>query len=105
MKKRLLASLFLTACQPTHTQEVMERTTPLSANPQVVIIYVDATRDRQPLLKALKQKNAEVLYQLQYISAVVAKLPESASLESDIKQLSDVEGVLSVQPDQVMQLH
>lgn len=102
MKTVILAlSLFLVAC--SQAVSFSEK----SENSHTLIIYYDKVVGDKPLLVALEKQQAEIVYRLNNVAAVVAKLPEESDfgVAQTIEQLSKIEGVLSVQRDSIMQLH
>ena len=97
---RKLITIFLlsllTACSTVTV------TTPLYH--KTYIIWYDAEIGKEPLLKAIEEKNGTVLYDYNNFSAVAANFPIYKPTNDIPSFFQNVSGVLSVQEDQQMQL-
>ncbi|STZ76481.1 protease inhibitor I9 family protein [Bergeriella denitrificans] len=58
-----------------------------------------------PLLAALEGCGAELLYEYRNLNGIAARLPSPRSFVEAAACLEQADGVLSVMPDQIMQLH
>ena len=74
-------------------------------SPNVLIIFYDSTIGKEPLLKAIEEYHATVIYDLKIIKYISIKIPENTKIEDAIEYFQKVEGVLQVNRDQVYQLH
>ena len=70
----------------------------------VLIIFYDAGIGKEPLLKAIEDYHAEVLYDLKIMKSISIKIPENTKIEDAIEYFQKVEGVLGVNRDAVNQL-
>ena len=68
------------------------------------IIWYDAEIGKEPLLKAIEEKQGTILYDYQNFSAVAANFPIYKQPTDIPSYFQNVSGVLSVQEDQQMQL-
>ena len=106
----LLACLaMLTACtapQPAATAAPSA----LSAQPEqqaanrVLIVLYDPAVGAEPLLQAVREMQAELVYRYTNINGIAARIPPQQDMAQAIRRLERVPGVLQVQRDQVMQL-
>ena len=58
----------------------------------------------EPLLAAASDYRAEILYRYTIINAVAVKPPADTDPQQAVRHFKKVRGVLSVEPDRVMQL-
>ena len=105
----LLACLaMLTACtapQPAATAAPSA----LSAQPEqaanrVLIVLYDPAVGSEPLLQAMREMQAELVYRYTNINGIAARIPPPQDMAQAIRRLERVPGVLQVQRDQIMQL-
>lgn len=98
---RKLIAIFLlsllAACSTVAT------TTPLYH--KTYIIWYDAQIGKEPLLKAVEEKQGTILYDYQNFNAIAANFPIYKQANDIPSYFQNVSGVLSVQEDQQMQLH
>ena len=73
----------------------------MSVSPNTLIIYYDDAVGKQPLMAAIIEYNATVLYMYRMISGIAIKIPEGADIEEAIDYFSAVEGVLQVCRDHI----
>jgi hypothetical protein len=69
------------------------------------IIWYDAQIGKEPLLKAIEEKQGTILYDYRNFNAVAANMPIYKHPNDIPNFLQNVPGVLSLQEDQKMQLH
>lgn len=69
------------------------------------IIWYDSEIGKNPLLQALEEKNGKILYIYNNFNSVAASIPIYKSQDDVKAYFLGVPGVLSVQEDQVYQLH
>ena len=69
-----------------------------------LIISYDATIGIEPLLAAIEQYNATILYKYKIINAVAIRIPEGTEIEDAIEFFNTIEGVLMVNRDQIIQI-
>ncbi len=74
-------------------------------SPSVLIIFYDAEIGKEPLLKAIEDYHATVIYDLKIMKSITVKIPDGTNLEDAIQYFNKVEGVLQVNKDSKMQLH
>ena len=73
-------------------------------SPNVLIIFYDVTIGKEPLLKAIEEYHATVLYDLKIMKSISIKIPENTNIEDAIAFFQKVEGVLMVNKDSICQL-
>ena len=102
--------MLLTSC---HTQKQLEppTTTPehkpisgMDYSPTNLIIMYDAEIGKEPLLKAIQEIQAEVIYDYSIITGMAIRKPETMSLEATKDYFEKVNGVLSVNYDHIYHL-
>ena len=104
----LVCLAMLTACtapQPAATAAPSA----LSAQPEqaanrVLIVLYDPAVGAEPLLQAVREMQAELVYRYTNINGIAARIPPQQEMEQTIRRLERVPGVLQVQRDQIMQL-
>ena len=94
----LLPAAALAACQ-SPAPVTGERPSETTGN---LIIGYDPAVGIEPLLAAYR---AEILYRYTIINAVAVKPPANTDPQQAVRHFKTVRGVLSVEPDHVMQLH
>ncbi|WP_455022421.1 hypothetical protein [Neisseria elongata] len=70
-----------------------------------LIIGYDPAVGIEPLLAAASDYRAEILYRYTIINAVAVKPPANIDPQQAVRHFKTVRGVLSVEPDRIMQLH
>ena len=105
----LLACLaMLTACaapQPATTVvPSMSGAQPEQAANRVLIVLYDPAVGAEPLLQAVREMQAELVYRYTNINGIAARIPPPQDMAQAIRSLERVPGVLQVQRDQIMQL-
>ena len=70
-----------------------------------LIIGYDPAVGIEPLLAAASDYRAEILHRYTIINAVAVKPPANTDPQQAVRHFKTVRGVLSVEPDRVMQLH
>ena len=76
----------------------------MEATPDTLIISYDVAIGKEPLLAAIEQYNATILYEYNIINAVAIRIPEGTDIEDAIEFFSAVEGVIMVNRDQIYQI-
>ena len=74
-------------------------------SPSTLIIFYDVTVGKEPLLKAIEEYHAEIIYDLKIMKSITIKIPEGGKIEEAIEYFKKVNGVLQVNRDSMMQLH
>ena len=72
--------------------------------PDRLIIMYDEIIGKEPLLKALKDYNAEIIYDYDIIPGMAIKIPEGSDIKEAIKFFKSVKGVVSVERDRIIRL-
>ena len=104
----LVCLAMLTACtapQPAATTAPSA----LSAQPEqaanrVLIVLYDPAVGAEPLLQAVREMQAELVYRYTNINGIAARIPPQQDMAQAIRRLERVPGVLQMQRDQIMQL-
>ena len=71
-------------------------------SPTNLIISVDKNIGKEPLKKAIKEYNAEILYDYNIISSMAIKIPQGKNIEEAIEFFKKVEGVIGIERDGIM---
>lgn len=66
-----------------------------------LIIFFDSEVGDKPLLSAVKEKNAEILYRYSMMNGLAIKLAKGDNLEQCLIDFSKVKGVVSVEKDYI----
>ena len=74
-------------------------------SPSTLIIFYDSEIGKEPLLKAIEEYHAEIIYDLKIMKSITIKIPEGGKIEEAIEYFKKVNGVLQVNRDSMMQLH
>lgn len=73
----------------------------MDVSPNTLIISYDETIGKQPLLDAIEEYNAIILYDYSIINAVAIKIPDGTEIENAIDFFKGIEGVLFVNRDHI----
>ena len=102
-----VALLLLTACGTKQTvtqiEPISERPEP-EHSPNVFLVMYDAEIGKEPILKAIKDYKAEIIYDYNMINSMALKKPDDKSLEETMAFFRKVKGVVSVEYDHVYHL-
>lgn len=71
----------------------------------VLIIYYQDSAARKRLRKALKKLHCETLYTYHNFDALAVSIPHGANGLDIARQLRKIRGVISVEPDRILQLN
>ena len=74
----------------------------MSVSPNTLIIHYDDEVGKQPLLAAIIEYKATIIYMYRNINGIAIRIPEGADIEEAIDYFSDVEGVLQVNRDHII---
>ena len=102
-----IALLFFTSCK---TKQNIETVLPIQHeytpehSPSVLIVMYDQETGKEPLLKAVKEYKAEIIYDYSIIPGMAIKKPDDKSLEETMQYFKKVKGVVSVEYDHVYHL-
>ena len=64
-----------------------------------LIITVDSKIGKEPLKKAIKEYNAEILYDYNIICSMTIKIPPGKNIDEAIEYFKKVEGVTDIEKD------
>lgn len=76
-----------------------------SISRSVLIIYYQDSAARKRLRKALKKLHCETLYTYHNFDALAVSIPHCANGLDIARQLRKIRGVISVEPDRILQLN
>ena len=76
----------------------------MDVSPDTLIISYDESIGKQPLLDAIEEYNATIIYDYNIIKAVAIKIPDNTEIEMAIEFFKDVEGVLFVERDHIIHI-
>ena len=74
-------------------------------SPSTLIIFYDSSIGKEPLLKAIEEYHASIIYDLKIMKSISIKIPEGSKIEDAIEYFNKIEGVLQINRDSIMQLH
>lgn len=106
----LIAVLSLTSCK---TRQVVEQSMPNpfierkyvpEHSPNVFLVMYDAEVGREPLMKAIKEYNCEIVYDYRSFNGMALKKSEEKTLEETMQYFRRVKGVLTVEYDHIIRL-
>lgn len=72
--------------------------------PDRLIIMYSEDVGKEPLLRAIKDYNAEIIYDYDIIPGLAIKIPEGGDIKEAIKYFKAVKGVVSVERDRIIRL-
>ncbi len=109
----LACALLLASCRSgstaTTAQQPQQRGTVATAQGEVsastLIIFFDPQAGDKPLLKAVADYGATVIYRYNTMSGMAIALPQGAPLDKAKAHFEQVQGVLGVSYDHKVQLH
>ena len=70
-----------------------------------LIIFYDGEVGKLPLLKAVEDYNATIIYEYNTMNGIAIHLPEGTDVHEAKAHFEKVKGVLQVNLDRIMQLH
>lgn len=102
----VFSSLVAVSCRTHPSSEAVSTpsTSLQTEQNRTLIIMYDAAVGKKPLMKAVKQYNARLLYDYRNFNGIAISLPDSVHIEKAIARFKKVKGVLSVQRDRKLQL-
>lgn len=100
-----IALLILTSCGTKQkVLEFQQHEYAPEHSPSVLIVMYDQETGKEPLLKAVKDYKAEIIYDYSFIPGMAIKKPDNKSLEETMQYFKKVKGVVSVEYDHVYHL-
>ena len=72
--------------------------------PDRLIIMYEEGIGKEPLVKAIEEFKAEIIYDYSLIPGMAIKLPEGSDFDAAIKYFKQVKGVVSVEKDRIYRL-
>ena len=97
-----LALLMLSSCTAQKTVElpdIIQRSPIQEYSPTNFLVMYDTIVGKEPLLKAIKTYQAEIIYDYNIIPGMALKKPEDKTLEETIQFFRKVKGVVTVEYD------
>ena len=76
----------------------------MEASQNTLIISYDVTVGKEPLLAAIEQYNATILYEYNMVNAISIRIPDGADIEDAVQFFESVDGVLIVNRDYIYQI-
>ena len=73
-------------------------------SPNVFLVMYDKDVGKEPLLKAIKEYGAEIVYDYNIINGMALKKPENKTLEETMQHFKMVKGVTNVEYDHIIRL-
>ena len=104
----LFSILSVLSCGSSKKAVLVEHSS-IEDNPEFVsmtnlIISYDTEIGKEPLLAAIKEYKAEILYDYSIITAIAIKIPEGADIHDAIDYFKKVKGVTAVERDHIYHL-
>jgi hypothetical protein len=111
----LLSFLVLTGCskksapvvsveKPAVSQESGRSTNNGEFSPSTLIIFYDSVIGKTPLMKAVSDYHATLIYDYRMMSGIAIKIPAGKDINDAIKYFEKVKGVLQVNRDRICHL-
>jgi hypothetical protein len=109
MKFIVLGMAFFVAVLTTGCRLFKPKEVPVTnstSQPEIrnLIIFYDAKVGKEILLEAVNQYGAKLLYDYTNLNGIAVAVPENKSMNDAIKYFKKVNGVLSVEKDQVQSI-
>lgn len=113
MKNILFCIGLLALVTSCHAQKQLDPPTPLPEHqpisgidysPTNLIIMYDAEIGKEPLLEAIREIQAEIIYDYSIITGMAIRKPETMSLDATKAYFEKVKGVVSVAYDHIYRL-
>ena len=76
----------------------------MEASQNTLIISYDVTVGKEPLLAAIEQYNATILYEYNMVNAISIRIPDGEDIEDAVQFFESVDGVLIVNRDYIYQI-
>ena len=70
--------------------------------PNTLIIYYDDTIGKEPLLAAIEEYHAHIIYEYKIFNGVAIRIPDDKDIGDALTFFGSVEGVLQVMRDQII---
>lgn len=104
----LLICIAAISCGPGKKAALLDPV-PIEDNPEFVsmtnlIIMYDEEVGKEPLLAAIKDYKAEIIYDYNIIPGIAIKIPQGADIHAAIKYFKKVKGVTAVERDHIYHL-
>ena len=104
----LIGILTVLSCGSSKKAVLVEHSS-IEDNPEFVsmtnlIISYDTEIGKEPLLAAIKEYKAEILYDYSIITAIAIKIPEGTDIHDAIDYFRKVKGVTAVERDHIYHL-
>ena len=104
----VIGILSILSCGSSKKAVLVEHSS-IEDNPEFVsmtnlIISYDTEIGKEPLLAAIKEYKAEILYDYSIITAIAIKIPEGADIHDAINYFKKVKGVTAVERDHIYHL-
>ncbi len=107
----IFALLSLVSCgtgrkvaQPLETQIITSEDRGEDYAPDRLIIMYSEDVGKEPLMKAVKEYNAEIIYDYSIIPGMAIKIPDGSDIKEAISYFRAVKGVVSVERDRIIRL-
>ena len=83
---------------------VRPQQTGLAYSKNTLIISYDEGIGKEPLKRAVRKYDAEVVYDYRIINALAIRIPDGKTLEEAIEYFEKVKGVINISKDRIYQL-
>jgi len=100
-------AIALSACATKRHAPIMDEHTQkmiMPHSPNVFLIMYDAKTGREPLMKAIKDYGAEIIYDYHSINGMALSKPKDRTLEETMEFFRKVKGILSVEYDHIYKI-
>ncbi len=102
------AMLMLLSCRAQQAVElpdtITQRPPVQEHSPTNFIVMYDTLVGKKPLLKAIEEYKAEIIYDYNFIPGMALKKPEEKTLEETMQFFRHVKGVIAVEYDHIYRL-
>ena len=73
-------------------------------SPDTLIIFYDISVGKEPLLRAIDEYNATIIYDLNIVKSITIIIPKDKHIEDAIDYFNSIDGVLQVNRDYIYQI-
>jgi hypothetical protein len=103
-QKQLDSSTTIPEDQPISMIPEHQPVSGMEYSPTNLIIMYDAEIGKDPLLEAIQEIHAEIIYDYHIITGMAIRKPDTMTLEATKAYFEQVKGVLSVEHDHIIHL-
>lgn len=100
-----LSTTVVLACSTAKKTEKPQQENTVSDSNRNLIIYYDAAVGKEGLIKTVDSYGAKLLHDYNSLHGIAIQIPQGKSMDKAINHFKKINGVISVDRDQAMQLN